>query len=107
MLEHGVEQYGGKSYPPLRFSHLVGYAELLQLSVCKLIASQVWDGLEEHGMPSTDVMHRRMLACGGSKPAKQYVEDLLSVILEQTRCGREGSTSDTVTGGTILISMHT
>ena len=103
MMEHGVEHYGGKSYPPLRFSHLVGYAgNYYSYLFANCIASQVWDGqyLEEHGMPSTDVMHRRMLACGGSKPAKAYVEDLFTGDTRTSALvGVKGSTSDTETRG--------
>ena len=100
MMEHGVEHYGGKSYPPLRFSHVVGYAgNYYSYLFANCIASQVWDDVEEHGMPSTDVMHRRMLACGGAKPAKSYVEGLLhGGDRTKTLVGVKASSSETVTG---------
>lgn len=46
-----------------------------------------------------DVMHRRMLACGGAKPAKSYVEDLLhGGDRTKTLVGVKASSSETVTG---------
>ena len=71
-----------KPFPPLRFSHIVGYAgNYYSYLYAHCIAAEVWGNAKsenENGWPSLQMMKEDMFKPGGSKPAKEYVMDILS-----------------------------
>ena len=89
MRERGVAEFDELiEFPPLRFTHMVGYAgNYYSYLFANCIAAKVWgdrggdDGGESgtvgDGWPSRSSIHDNMLRSGGSVPARRYVEDLV------------------------------
>jgi intermediate peptidase len=82
MQEHGVPDMPDEvAFPPLRFTHLVGYAgNYYSYLYASCIAAEVWDAPKQGtdgSWPTGTVVHDEMLSRGGSLPAKEYVENLV------------------------------
>ena len=84
MWEHGVTELDELTeFPPLRFTHLVGYAgNYYSYLFANCIAAEVWGvrgaaGARGQGWPSRSSIHEKMLSTGGSIPAKSYIQDLI------------------------------
>lgn len=94
MQEHGASGFDAAdttAFPPLRFTHLVGYAgNYYSYLFANCIAAEVWDeggrdaGKEGRALdgrpvewPSRATMYDKMLRTGGSVPAEAYVRDLV------------------------------
>jgi intermediate peptidase len=88
MRERGVAEFDELTeFPPLRFTHIVGYAgNYYSYLFANCIAAQVWgiqgcdgtDGVNGTlGWPSRSSICDKMLSSGGSVPARQYVGDLV------------------------------
>ena len=83
MRAHGASGSNDEltAFPPLRFTHLVGYAgNYYAYLFANCIAAEVWDGGGGRGegtWPSRALMRDTMLQTGGSIPAKAYVQELV------------------------------
>lgn len=83
MRAHGASGSNDEltAFPPLRFTHLVGYAgNYYAYLFANCIAAEVWDGgggRGEGAWPSRALMRDTMLQTGGSIPAKAYVRELV------------------------------
>jgi mitochondrial intermediate peptidase len=81
MKEFGVTNYQNSMFPPVRFSHIVGYGgNYYSYLFANCIASEIWENAQstsDVGWPSRIVLHHKMLRSGGAKPAQQYIEDIL------------------------------
>lgn len=77
----GITNYENSMFPPVRFSHIVGYGgNYYSYLFANCIASEIWGNQQlnsENGWPSRSILHEQMLQTGGSKPARQYIEDIL------------------------------
>ena len=82
MAEMGSKNHIAKPFPPLRFSHIVGYAgNYYSYLYANCIAAEVWGNAKrenERGWPTLKMMQEDMFKPGGSKPAREYVMDILS-----------------------------
>jgi intermediate peptidase len=80
MKEHGLSHPNALDevrHPPLRFTHLVGYAgNYYSYLFANCIAAEVWESNGGH-WPSRDVIHDKMMGKGGSLPAREYIEGLV------------------------------
>lgn len=104
MKEFGLDSYGYSTFPPVRFSHIVGYGgNYYSYLFANCIAAEVWDTAQsdnEDGWPSRSLLHEKMLKTGGAKPAKEYVEDLLGargdrqLLTVSNADGKDGSFPD-------------
>lgn len=104
MEEFGIDNYGGSVFPPVRFSHLVGYGgNYYSYLFANCIASEIWGNAQpgnENGWPSRIVLHDQMLRTGGAKPAKQYIQDIFGshcstqLVTVLDAHGKEGSYPD-------------
>ena len=76
MEQHEIRRLRTMNFPPLRFSHLVGYGgNYYSYLFANSIASEVWNCSGE-GWPSSSMLKENMLKPGGALPAAKYIEGM-------------------------------